>query len=679
MNKWSHIFAACLSLLTISSTADAVSNTNSSGTSLLLFGDSYFDTGAGNAVSAQFGVPLVAPTPSSVPPGPYFDGRRSNGPIWIDYTSQALNLPVVNYAVGGARTGVLNINTPPSPNPIGGLVQQLQRYAATGQKIKSNQVVVVDGAGNDFLALVPGSLNVPAVQAAAAQALTNLGTVVLPGLEQLGAKKIVVWNLGDLSMLPLFNSAVFGPLDNPLVRQLMQGASEGFNAALPGVIRQLNSDIGHELVGVKGSPQIFILDMFPIFNRVAQQLAAEGIDLSLFDLIAQYGGPFIPNPLVPVGTDPNSLAFYDQVHPTTRAWELIARQVIPYFDTLNNAPRFAAAAVDLALETASAHRDLVDNHLRVLREQRYIFNQCNLCNPCNPCGDMYNSNCCEEICNQGCVPTGFAQAYMNIEGKWGSTRTRTGNFGLDYDTQLGSIGLDYRLRENINIGASFTYQNSCARVKEGRGSIDLSDYVPTVYTTYFGENFFIDMASSVHFYQFRNIKRYIVGFDDSARAHTHGCAAELNFDAGYVGRRNCLTYIPLLGFSFENLVVGRYHERGAGDFNMNSNRQYQRSLIGKIGGQLFYSLWNNNAVAFAEVLYQYEFLRDKHSNSMRFANSVDNAVNRNFSSPVERNSIKYSLGLDSNFCGLLGSISYIGETNFKEYSNAIRAEIDYAF
>lgn len=681
MNKWSHIFAACLSLLTIASRADAVSNKNSSGTSLLLFGDSYFDTGAGNAVSEQYGVPLVAPTPTSVPPGPYFDGRRSNGPIWVDYTSAAMNLPVVNYAVGGSQTGVLNINQPPSPNPIGGLLQQLQRFASTGQKIKSNQLVIVDGAGNDILALVPSGLNVPAVQGAVTQALTNLGTQVLPGLQLLGADQILLWNLGDLSMLPLFNSAVFGPLDNPLVRQLMQGASEGFNEALIPIVQQLNSQIGHEAVGVKGSPQIFILDMKRVFDRVAARFLAEGIDLSLFPWIAQYGGPYVPNPLVPPGTDLATLAFFDQVHPTSRAWQIVAEEIIPKIDTINSATRFASAAVDLALETASGHRDLVDNHLRVLRERRYIFNNpCNAC--CDPCycyNDPCSNDCCQDVCYESCNPCDRFNAYMSTEGKWGSTETRTGTFGLNFDTQLVLAGLDYRLRDNINIGASFTFQTSQSKLKEGRGSMDLNDYIPTVYSTYFGENFFIDLASSVHFYQFRKIKRNIAFFDGSARSHTHGCAAELNFDAGYVGTRNCLTYIPLIGLSFENLVISRFHEHGAGEWDLVSNRLYQRSLIGKIGGQLFYSLWNNTTVAFAELIYQHEFLRDKHPVSLRFADSVDNAVIRSKSSAVERESLKYSVGLDANFCGILGSLSYVGETNFKNYTNAVRLEIDYAF
>lgn len=673
MNKWSHIFWICLTLLTIALRVEAGSSRNEADNSLLLFGDSYFDTGAGNAVCIQDGVPLVSPTPTSVPPGPYFDGRHSNGPIWIDYTSTALDLPVTNYAVAGAETGALNINTLPAPpfiNPIGGLFQQLDRFTATGKKISKDQIVIVDGAGNDFLALVPANLNVAAVQAAATQALTNLGTVVLPGLQKLGAEKIVLWNLGDLSMLPLFNSPVFDGLDSPLVRQLMQGASEGFNAALIPVVKQLNSDLAHLVEGVDNQQQIFIFDAFAAFNKLSAELVAEGKDLSQFSYISQYGGPYVPNPLIPPGTDPNSLPFYDPVHPTSYSWSLFSNIISGYLDTLINAPRFVAAAVDLALETSSGHRDLVDNHFRTLHEERYVYNCCNSC-CCEDC-------CCEDCCDCCCISDCF-QLYGDVEGKWGSTNTRRGNYGLNYNTQLGLLGLDFRPNRNTIFGASFTYQRSHAKIKEGRGHMDLNDYIPTIYATYFGSCYFADIASSVHCYQFKNIKRRVPFLERDAKGHTHGYAPELNFDAGYVGRLNCLTYIPLIGFSYENLVISHYREHGAGSLNMKANRQYQRSFIGKIGGQLFYNLWNDCTFAFAEVLYQHEFLRNRHRMGLRFANSVDNAVDYNHASPVKRDSIKYSLGLDGKFGKFVSNISYIGETNFKQYSNAVRAEVDFAF
>lgn len=695
MNKWMGILFGICNLLIMTCGAEEEIQ------SLLLFGDSYFDTGAGNIVSAQDGVPLVSPTPTSVPPGPYFDGRHSNGPIWIDYTSEDLELPVTNFAVAGAETGFLNVNTLPVPpfptpfNPIGGLFQQLDRFRATGKTISHHQLVVVDGAGNNFLALVPNNLSVAAVTAAATQALTDLGTNVLPNLQRLGAQKIVLWNLGDLSMLPLFNSPVFDGLDSPAARALMHGASVGFNTALIPVVKKLNSQVTHFAEGISNEQQIFIFDAYSAFNTLAAELVAEGKDLSQFSIIASYGGPFIPNPLIPAGTDPNSLPFFDQVHPTTASWQLFSRITSAYLDTLINAPRFVAASVDLALETSSAHRDVVDNHLRTLHEQRYIYNCCcndcgdNCCNGCieeccnnytedcctNSIGDCCN-NCCDSCCGSG---TPCFQVYVDGEGKWGSTRDRRGTMGLNYDTQLGLIGADWRWCSNIVSGVSFTYQTSHGRIKNGYGKMDLNDSVPTLYTTYFGPNYFIDIASSLHCYQFKHIKRNIPFLDRRAKGHTHGLAPEMGIDVGYVGNLGCLTYMPLIGVNYESLVISRYRERHAAFLDMKTHRQYQRSLLGIVGAQLFYRLWNNCTLAFAEIYYEHEFLRNKRLMSLRFVDSADGAIDYNHTSQVRRNMIKYSVGLDTKMGNFYGNVSYIGETNFQEYSNAVRAELGYAF
>lgn len=70
---------------------------------LLIFGDSYSDIGAGNAVAEQLGLnKLASPTP------PFFNGIHSNGFNWSNYTTQNLDLEMSNFAVSGAETGTQN-------------------------------------------------------------------------------------------------------------------------------------------------------------------------------------------------------------------------------------------------------------------------------------------------------------------------------------------------------------------------------------------------------------------------------------------------------------------------------------------------------------------------------------------------------------------------------------------
>ena len=81
-----------------SQTASALPFTN-----MVVFGDSLSDTGN-----------ILISTGGAIPTAPYFNGRFSNGPVWIDTLTAGLGLPAGavasfaggnNYAFGGARTG----------------------------------------------------------------------------------------------------------------------------------------------------------------------------------------------------------------------------------------------------------------------------------------------------------------------------------------------------------------------------------------------------------------------------------------------------------------------------------------------------------------------------------------------------------------------------------------------
>ena len=52
---------------------------------------------------------------------PYFEGRFSNGLIWLELLGQKLEAPVINFSFGGATTGSEN---------IGGLLPGLQQQIA---------------------------------------------------------------------------------------------------------------------------------------------------------------------------------------------------------------------------------------------------------------------------------------------------------------------------------------------------------------------------------------------------------------------------------------------------------------------------------------------------------------------------------------------------------------------
>ncbi len=70
--------------------------------SIVAFGDSLSDKGN-----------LYSLTGDTIPPSPpYYQGRFSNGPVWVEDVAKYLGIPLADYALGGANTDNTNIISP---------------------------------------------------------------------------------------------------------------------------------------------------------------------------------------------------------------------------------------------------------------------------------------------------------------------------------------------------------------------------------------------------------------------------------------------------------------------------------------------------------------------------------------------------------------------------------------
>ncbi len=162
-------------------------------TSLTVFGDSLSDTG--NVFLANGG---------AVPAAPYFNGRFSDGPVWIDTLAAGLGLPSGavpslagggNFAFGGARTGSTGVPVPGVLAQVGGL------WAPANPLADPNGLYGVVGGGNDMRDARGSGSTAASRQAAAEAAVTNLSNAV-GALASRGARHVLIANLPDLGQTP---------------------------------------------------------------------------------------------------------------------------------------------------------------------------------------------------------------------------------------------------------------------------------------------------------------------------------------------------------------------------------------------------------------------------------------------------------------------------------------------
>lgn len=157
---------------------------------IYVFGDSYSDVGN-----------ISLATNGAIPGPLYYNGRFSNGPIWVEHIAGFYGLPLLpsiaggtDYAVGGAKV------LAPVVEPGGTILsvpEQVGLYLIErGGKADPNALYILSGGGNDILAATGGSPDRLGLEMAAALATS------VRNLHFAGARHIYLSGIPDVSLLP---------------------------------------------------------------------------------------------------------------------------------------------------------------------------------------------------------------------------------------------------------------------------------------------------------------------------------------------------------------------------------------------------------------------------------------------------------------------------------------------
>jgi outer membrane lipase/esterase len=243
---------------------------------LIVFGDSYCDVGN-----------IFLATGGAEPPAPYFAGRFSNGPIWLDHVAGFLGVPFkasllggTDYAFGGAWV------TAPQPIPGGSIPsvpQQVLIYlGANGGKADPHALYVLEGGGNDILDTTATNPAVLGYQIAVGLTESELL------LRRAGARHFVIPNLFNVALLP----AAAGR------KSFAAAATEAANKWID-ILLKLERDLD--------DIQIIRMDVFSLLNAVETDPTHFGF--------TDITDPCLSLTLT-VCSDPDHTFFWDTHHPT---------------------------------------------------------------------------------------------------------------------------------------------------------------------------------------------------------------------------------------------------------------------------------------------------------------------------------------------------------------------------
>jgi thermolabile hemolysin len=259
---------------------------------IVIFGDSLSDNGNLVFIENQ-------PEPD---PELYYQGRFSNGPVWVEYLADTrhLNTSLTDRAIGGAQSGGFI-----------GLNVQIPVYVTTADSPPTpNTLFSIWIGGNDFL---NGNGDYQAAVANINEAMEEL--------VQFGAKHLLVLNLPDLGAIP----ATLGSPEAPQATAY----SNDFNAALADKIS--NFGVEHPEIPV------YEFDVYTFASAVKRDPAAYG-----FTNVTDPS----PNFEVPNNFDGAGYVFWDERHPTTSMHSLIADQVFALLNDQIPSPEMNTTAQD---------------------------------------------------------------------------------------------------------------------------------------------------------------------------------------------------------------------------------------------------------------------------------------------------------------------------------------------
>ena len=243
---------------------------------LVVFGDSISDNG--NVFRASGG---------TVPASPYYMGRFSNGPIWVDDLAAipgVVGQPTEDLAYGGARTDT-NIDS-----RLPGMQAEVGGYLFAHPVVDPNALYVLWGGGNDYL----NGQTDPRVP------VSNL-TQEIGALALHGARTFLVANQPNLGELP----NEIGTPDEAMLNQL----TATHNALLAQSLQNLRLTLP--------SDTFDLLDINSLYSQITSHPAQYGY----MDVTHSYLGTNPPNPF---SSSANTYLFWDNLHPTAPGHQLIA-------------------------------------------------------------------------------------------------------------------------------------------------------------------------------------------------------------------------------------------------------------------------------------------------------------------------------------------------------------------
>jgi uncharacterized protein YhjY with autotransporter beta-barrel domain/phospholipase/lecithinase/hemolysin len=479
---------------------------------IVAFGDSYADDGN---LFELLGIPR---------PAVYANGRFSNGVNFIDEMALELNVPVLNFAIGGAFTGNGNINGPGIP----GFVTEYQSFLAGGGPaafpkttgtFAPNDLLAISIGGNDArayersLGLTPTAAQIAGLIAGVpAQATARVGeaTAGLNALVGAGARNIT-FLAGDVGRLPEVSGLPVSAVGTAYASAFNTGMKASLaNIASKGVI-------------------VNYLDLNLIGDRVQANLAA-------FNLTSAGACP-----IACVTTNPELLDKYlfyvDQVHLTSAGFRIVGRYAVRQLE----APLTFASQTDLGLSSMGGFGQMMSGRL-----------------------DM-----------TGGPDSGMSFFLVAHAASHDVARSDT-SLAYDYDSAGASGGVELGFGAG-RLGLALSYSRPRIDSMTDTAHAKAKALQGGAYAQFEGGGAFVEGYAGIGRFDYDITRRAVI---DDIVAETDGSGIVAGAEAGYLFDMGGTKIGPVAGVQYARAKIDPYTESGDPVLTLNVQEQRASELIG---------------------------------------------------------------------------------------------------
>ena len=483
-------------------------------TRIVAFGDSYADDGN------FFQLVGINPVTTSV----YTTGRFSGGTNYIDTLGTLRNVPIDNFAIGGALTDNRNTNgrrSASSPN----ITASSPAAARPPFRASAARSARTTCSPSRSAAMTRASISRPAARwpaqprrptASAAFATTGLNALVGAGARNIS------FLAGDTGRLPEIAA-------NPAGAAIRSSFSSTFNNAVQGSLA------GYAANGVI----VNYLDLNLLLNNVTSNFAAFGL--------TSLACPAFPNQTCITGDSTSYLFYGDQLHLTSAGFAIVAK----YIDRQLTAPLTLQAPTDTALLTATQFG-------------RTLTTRMDLGSPRD--GDM---------------PEGFA--IYGVGDSISRTLKATDHNDQFRSTTVGLTGgIEYGFGSGL-IGAAVNVSHPKANFTNDAARDKVKSVQAGIYGGFGIAGGFVQGYAGIGRDRHELTRAGVVS---ELEANPHGRHMEAGIKAGYLMPMGNVRLGPVVALDHARARVNSYTETGDPVLNLNVGQESVSALRGSLGAEL---------------------------------------------------------------------------------------------